>query len=194
LLLLLLYEYNQRFLSFLRYGTEGTPGGDKDHYSFIPKGPESVIIALTKAMDLLKKHNPEARDKYIAAYKFLDAGCGAGNIMLLANCLGFKVWGIERDEDTIKLAHKLLHRYNEPGRGIIKADLVTYKDYGNYDVIYYYQPMRGKKMDLFVDALCNQTKVGAIVLAFGGGSQILKDKRFKQHKAQYVRIYRKTKA
>jgi SAM-dependent methyltransferase len=183
----------QQFLAHLRYGSnrEG-PLNDKDHYGFIPKGPEAVIIALIKAMDLLKKHKPEARNKHIA-YKFLDAGCGAGNIMLLANCLGFDVWGIERDEDTIKLARKLFHRSNKPGHGIIKANIVSYKDYGEYDVVYYYQPMHGKKMDIFVNALFNQMKVGAIVLAFGGGSQIMTDKRFKQHKAQYVYIYRKTK-
>ena len=102
----------QQFLTHLRYGpNHQEPVNDKDHFGFIPKGPESVITSLIKAMDLLRKHNPKAHDKYIA-YKFLDAGCGAGNMMLLANCLGFEVWGIERDEDTIKLARKLLHRYN----------------------------------------------------------------------------------
>ena len=184
----------QQFLAHLRYGpNHEEPLNDKDHYGFIPNGPEPVITSLIKAMDLLKKHNPAPRDKYIS-YKFLDAGCGAGNIMLLANCLGFDVWGIERDEVTIKLARKLFHRSKKPGHGIIKADLTEYKGYGGYDVIYYYQPMHEKKMNIFVDALCNQMKVGAVVIAFGGGCQILKDKRFKQHKSQYVYIYRKIKA
>ncbi len=184
----------QQFLAHLRYGPNLEEGvGDKNHYGFIPNGPDPVIIALIKAMDLLKKHNPAPRNKYIF-YKFLDAGCGAGNIMLLANCLRFDVWGIERDEVTIKLARKLFHRSNKPGHGIIKADLVTYKDYGNYDVIYYYQPMYGEKMNIFVGALYNQMKVGAIVLAFGGGCQIFKDKRFKRHKSQCINVYRKTKS
>ena len=181
-----------KLLSSMRYDNSG-PSLDRDYYGFIPSSPGFVIEALIKAMKLMEKYEPLSQN--CTHYKFLDAGCGAGNIMLLAACVGFDVWGIERDEKTIKLARKLFHCFNKRGRGIIKADLIEYKRYGEYDVIYYYQPMQGKKMDLFVNALCKQMKVGAIVLAFGdGGRQVPGDKRFKQYRSRYVHIYRKTKA
>lgn len=186
----------QSFLSATRYGHNSGPfrARDKDHYGFIPNSPDLVIRALIGAMELMKK-DKQLSQKY-AHYKFLDAGCGAGNIMLLAHCVGFDVWGIERDDDTIKIARDLLHYTNlfKQGRGIIKADLADYKKYGEYNVIYYYQPMHSNKMAIFVNALCKQMKVGAIILAFGSGRQILDDKRFRQYKSGYVNIYRKTKA
>lgn len=186
----------QRFLSLLRYGHKGmgpiNTKRDRDHYGFIPKGPYSVINALMRAEDLLEKHNHRPPD---IEYKFLDAGCGAGNIMLLASCLGFDVWGIERDGDTVKLARKLLYYTNclKRGRGIIKADLVKYKEYGKYDVIYYYQPMFSNKMGDFVNALCKQMKEGAIVIPFGSDRRFRKDERFKMDHRRGTHMYRKIK-
>ncbi len=181
----------QRFLVMLRYG-ETHPylnQPDKDHFGFIPSEPEPMLMRLIRAKHLLMENNPESIRPY-PIYKFLDAGCGGGNIMLLANCVGFDVWGIERDPETIKLAHKLHYGISER---IIKADLIKYKDYGDYDVIYYYQPMRVRKMEVFVDALHSQIKVGAIVIPQGDFGQFAEDSKFKRYNnSDGILMYRKT--
>lgn len=181
-------EY-QRFLTVLRYG-EGHPDtSDEGHFGFIPSEPGPILTALIKAKHLLRENDLSTYSRGYPTYKFLDAGCGVGNIMLLANCIGFDAWGIERDPETIKLACKLdCHG----GEHIIKSDMVEYKDYGKYDVIYYYQPMRSEKMKVFVDALHSQIKVGAIVIPNGDCCQFAEDSKFEEHYNNGRLMYRKT--
>lgn len=179
----------QRFLTVLRYGKGHPEWSDKDHFGFIPSEPASVLTVLIKAKHLLRENDPSTYSRGHPTYKFLDAGCGVGNIMLLANCIGFDAWGIEKDPETVKLACKLdCHE----GRHIIKADMVEYKDYGKYDVIYYYQPMRSEKMKVFINVLHSQIKVGAIVIPNGDCNQFAKDSKFEERYNNGRLMYRKT--
>lgn len=172
----------QRFLTVLRYG-EGPhdAASDADHFGFIPSDPGYILKSLIKAKDLIHARTYP---------KFLDAGCGAGNIMLLADCVGFDTWGIERDPETIKLARKLTRSAR-----IIEADLTKYRGYGGYDVIYYYQPMRSEKMEVFLDVLCSQMEVGAVVIPNGSSRRFNGDGRFKIYDGDhaYHVMYRKVK-
>lgn len=145
-------------------------------YGFVPsKG----IIGLTRAFKavfdyLTKRVNGDL--------SFLDAGCGIGNMLLIAYSIGFtSVNGVEFDKKTITIARRLIKHtvYNGHHCKIIKADLTKYDKYGNYDVIYYFQPMHPKHMYKFLDLLKQDMKIGAIVIA-NGVDTFQGDKRFKR--------------
>jgi len=94
--------------------------------------------------------------------KFLDAGCGAGNIMLLAQKVGYSTYGIEYNPETAKIAERL------SGGDVCIGDITTYYQYGQYDVIFYYVPIRDKiKMDTFCDTLAHQMRKGAYIIPTG---------------------------
>jgi hypothetical protein len=67
---------------------------------------------------------------------FLDVGCGLGNKVWIAKELGFDAHGIEVNEKYVEIARNLVG----PQR-IRCLDATTYTDYGEYDVIYFFNPM-----------------------------------------------------
>jgi len=66
-------------------------------YGFIPSPrPIAIIKALRATLGYLTKKTGDDD------FSFLDAGCGAGNILLFAYAVGFtNVAGIELDEKTV---------------------------------------------------------------------------------------------
>lgn len=144
-------------------------------HPFIPLRADTRFMG---ALIYIKKYLDSNRRYGIR--KFLDAGCGIGNIMVLAKEIGFDVHGLEIDPKTIAKAKEVfphIHGHIE------KYNILTYKDYGKYDVIYYYQPLRDKDREVrFELRVENQMKVGAIVFPIGKDSfEISLDKRFKRH-------------
>jgi len=146
-------------------------------YGFVPG---KQIIKLTKVFmavfDYLAK-------KVSEDLSFLDAGCGVGNMLLIAYSIGFtSVSGIEFDEKTITIARRLLRHtvHKEHYCKIIRADLMEYDEYRDYDVVYYYQPMRSSHMDKFLGLLKQDMKIGAIVIANGTCHQFGDSRKFKQ--------------
>lgn len=92
---------------------------------------------------------------------FLDAGCGMGNIMAIAHAAGFRVSGIERDITTYKYATKFTKNFGK----VYRANMVTFKDYGKYDVIYYYVPIKDHNlMHKCAERIAEQMKIGAIII------------------------------
>ncbi len=178
----------QEFLQRLRYGRDA-PKGKPSCYGYIPNRPYEVMMCLKVAYKLL--HDDPSHDvRSYKRYKFLDAGCGVGNIMLMAKRLGFESYGIDNDDKTIALARKLLRCGREK---IIQADLTKYRSFGKYDVIYYFTPMFDTKpMHKFVIRLAGQMKVGAIVIPFGR-NYFSSDDRFKKCSFTDVHVYRKIK-
>lgn len=158
-------------------------------YHFIPHGSRltaSLILKARSVLELNRKH------RTYPSYKFLDAGCGAGNVMLLAFKACFSVYGLEIDPTTIAFAEKLEIL---PGRGLIKRqNILTYKDYSKYDVIYFFRPIINElKQREFENRLKDQMKIGAILIPIlAADTSITRDKRFKRiHVEQYYYIYLK---
>lgn len=144
-------------------------------YEFIPLYTRAAIIYLIKAYDTLVRRE---LDSFRSHFKFLDAGCGVGNIMLLASEIGFTSYGLEIDPTTICFAKK---RGIRPDY-IIRQDILTYKCYNDYDVIYFYRPIiKDKKQTKFEKIVKGQMKLGAILIAVGQADKgIVTDKRFKK--------------
>ncbi len=194
----------------LGFGTNFTPeekekGKDKGpgimhdgHYPFIPTySISSLVRCLCEVRDYISK-----RDKISGnplRLKFLDCGCGIGNIMMLAKRIdGYKsVVGIEYDSATYKVAKELLSQYSDDiNDKVIHNDLLDFRGYGKFDVIYYYEPISDvKKRNEFCKKLANNMKAGAVVIANGHSYLFSEDKaeRFKHVPTTRCSAYEKVK-
>jgi SAM-dependent methyltransferase len=154
-------------------------------YDFIPLQPESIIGQLVFVIELLT-----GKSNYIRP-KFLDAGCGPGNIMLLAGACGFEPHGIELDTEVIARAKY----FNPYYKNIKRRNILTYPDYGEFDAIYYFCPINGPKQQNFEERVEDLMKVGAILIPHLKRSQrIFKDDRFEiLRKGGYHHMYLKVK-
>lgn len=74
--------------------------------------------------------------------RFLDVGCGSGLTVLLASELFDEAVGIEIDPGYVSAATELLRRAEVPNGRIEQADALLFDDYGAYDIIYFYRPLR----------------------------------------------------
>lgn len=149
-------------------------------YGFVPS---RRIIELTRTFKVVFDYLINRTD---GDCSFLDAGCGAGNVLLIANSVGFtKVTGIEFDEKTVEIARGLIKpavcSCNDQYYKIIEADITKYSKYKDYDVIYYFQPIRSEGgMSEFLHLLRKNIKVGAVVIANGTCQPFKDDRRFKR--------------
>jgi SAM-dependent methyltransferase len=121
--------------------------------------------------------------------KFLDAGCGIGNVLFAASCfgLGNKYVGLEYFDKVADIAEMFLGLKNNspPSDSIFEVrrrDITKYRHYNQYDFIYYFHPLSdGVKEKEFERRVEDQMKVGAILIAImKGDDHIRKDKRFKK--------------
>lgn len=143
------------------------------HHPFIPYSDS------TNTIDHIRVAKAHIRKKNEELLKFLDCGCGIGNIMILAHATGgfYKTDGVEYDLATWRVAKDLAPRYSKVFRG----DLVEFKHYADYDILYLFEPISDpKKRNIFYDKLMNDVKVGAVIIANGGGGRLRKSKKFKK--------------
>ena len=146
-------------------------------YTFIPRESDNIIYIL----QFLKEHI-EKNKCLPSSTKFLDAGCGIGNILMIAYAMGFhNCAGLEFDDETVKIAKLLTRRQNRNWASIMKRDIITFKTYKDYDVIYFYRPLSDHNKQIkFEQHLYNTMKVGAIVIPlYRGYIKLNSDKRFK---------------
>ncbi len=151
----------------------------KDHHRFIPSSNVRQIITCLRFVrdHLARAYKKKHKSLMHRTFRFLDCGCGAGNILLLAHEIdGYSTTGLEYETEACEVARTLV-----PDARIIQQDILTFEDYAHYDVIYYYNPMTSdKKMGQFARKVQNDAKVGAVVITYGGGSsRLYGDKRFK---------------
>jgi len=163
-------------------------------FPFIPNDTSRLVSIFSKVREYLKrKHGSQFEKK---TKKFLDAGCGIGNILLLAKGaqLANRYYGLEFFPEVFETAKILLgidsgpaRYYTEdapsPGTFIVrKRDIATYKHYKRFDIIYYYCPFRDhEKERSFEQYVEDNMKVGAILMPFLKRSdRIQKDERFRR--------------
>lgn len=73
---------------------------------------------------------------------FLDVGCGSGMKVLQAAQLFSISHGLEYDSGYVSAAEAMLSVAGGSGTAVFHADARSFDQYGNYDVIYFYRPMR----------------------------------------------------
>lgn len=87
--------------------------------------------------------------------RFLDVGCGLGSKVGIAQSLGFDAYGLEINPQYAAIASEQVG----PNR-ILCTDAVGFREYGNFDVIYFYNPMVSGEIE---QAIMANAKLGAIV-------------------------------
>jgi 2-polyprenyl-3-methyl-5-hydroxy-6-metoxy-1,4-benzoquinol methylase len=181
----LLLTYSNEFIHF--FETSITPQGrEAAHkggcYHFIPSSISGVISNLK----LVKKY---LDGKNVSEAKFIDAGCGIGNVTLLANLFGFAADGVEIDARNVRIAKAITkHRswYSIYSSKIIKGDILTFKHYSKYDVIYFYCPLSDcEKQIHFEKKVADEAKVGAVIIGVLSRSAFEDNKQLKRIKDGY---------
>jgi SAM-dependent methyltransferase len=158
-----------RFIGLFTRQIHHMTGMDASEYPFVAMDTRQVFHELLFASRYLAKRGG-GRDQGV---KFVDIGCGFGNVMLFAEQFEFDVYGIEKDEASLRIARGLF----EPEQ-LIEADIRTYDGYGQFDVVYYFCPLTEgeREFELFVE---DQIKKGALLIANYKRSQAIeKDRRF----------------
>ena len=88
--------------------------------------------------------------------KFLDLGCGAGNVLRFAKNIGFDVTGVEFDKKLIPY----LNDYKYLNQNIKELDKEFYSD---FDIIYSYKPLKDDFKD-YVDLVIDSMKSGSFIV------------------------------
>lgn len=99
-----------------------------------------------------------------APLKFLDVGCGGGMKVLMASHFFTLAEGLEADPNFIRAAKGLLGSVGWGRARAIRGDALAFDDYRNYDVIYFYQPMREAAGLLELEARIVQAAMAGTVL------------------------------
>ncbi len=133
----------------------------KKHYGYIPASAHTTVDTLIRVNDYIMS---KKGDDSFRSVKFLDIGCGIGNVMLIAQYMSWVASGIDRRKRSLATGKKLLGGVGE----FIYGDILKFRRYRHYDVLYYYQPMHGDGlMQKLVDKLAKDMKEGAIVIVNG---------------------------
>ncbi len=148
--------------------------GRPESWSFVHWRTRDVIDQL----QLARSQFPEGKTP-----TFLECGAGFGFVSDLARELGFKVTGLEIDPRYLAWARRLF-----PLTRVIEKDLLTYEDWGSWDVIYYYAPFHDAHQEVataFELKVEEGVKPGGVVVANHKVSDLWKaDPRFEQLRAE----------
>ena len=97
---------------------------------------------------------------------FLDVGCGSGMKLLLAARVFESAQGIEFDTGFASLARGLLQAAPQGNCSVFEGDALEFADYGQYDVIYFFRPMRHTdQLARLEDCIVSSARNGAILIA-----------------------------
>jgi len=110
--------------------------------------------------------------------RFIDVGCGGGLKVLSAATFFPHADGLEYDPGYVAAAQSLFTRAARDDCNVIHADALTYDGYDQYDVIYFYRPMRDPDMLLKLEQQIIRTaRPGTLIIA----PYMFFDHRYKQH-------------
>ena len=153
----ILFGVINRFIGyFTRTAVPNTSNDTTSEYPFIAMDTRQAYEQIRIAKRYLKK--TRNGDQPLT---FIDVGCGIGNILLLAECMDFNVFGIEKDNGSIEIARSLI------GDSLVsQEDLWNFHRLSEFDVVYYFRPFCEKSSQLKFERLIeDNVKPGAILIA-----------------------------
>ncbi len=159
-----------RFIGYFSLKAQGRSTNDTaNEYPFVAMDTRQIYDQLDFVKNYLQLSYEGTRPS------FVDVGCGIGNVLIFAEQFLFDVYGIEKDEYTVRIAEDLIGKNR-----IEAADITVYPDYARFDVIYYFCPLPNhepqKKLECYIE---DEMKSGAILIANRKKSmKIDKDPRF----------------
>lgn len=134
----------------------GSKSKKKGGYHFIPRRPDYIVNVLHTAKRIWKANEGKWQAR---RPKLLDCGAGIGNVMLMANELGFDAYGIEFDKQTVSRGRQYLklfgwrssynHKQQEGSyvENLFQGDLLTFDKFGEFDVLYAYLPLENPDLE-----------------------------------------------
>jgi len=160
-----------RFIGFYTRDSQRETRNDmKKEYPFVPMDTrqafDQIRLAHACLVDSAGLKEP---------YSFMDVGCGIGNVLLLAEQIGFEVFGIEKDPYPCAVGRKLMG-----DECVQQGDIWEFDGYEQFDVIYYFRPFHeGETQRRFEKMIEDRLKPGGVLIANRKMSdQILGDERF----------------
>jgi len=171
-----LYSFPQRFGQTEE--AKDTMHNKKDYFKqswhYIPAGPDSV----KRRTEILKYHLLSIKKPNVdqSGLKMLEIGCGFGfNLMYFRRMLYAvsQLDGIEINTDYNMFYESIINtgQYATPQTNIYNEDIFKFDKIKNYDVIYFYEPLRTPEMqEKFYKYLLKHAKKGALFLTAFAGS------------------------
>jgi len=130
------------------------------HYPYITRSMEAVMSMVIHVRKCFGHEGPVP--------KFLDCGCGVGNVVMMAHFAGFDAYGIEYDPVTLQRGKRLFKQFRVDPKKLFRGDILEYPNYADYDVIYGYCPMcDNKKEQAFENKVSLDMKIGAVLCGLG---------------------------
>lgn len=98
--------------------------------------------------------------------RFLDVGCGGGVKVVLAAELFDEARGLEYDPGYVEAAGRTFAAMRAMRCGVVHADGLTYGGYGDFDVIYFYQPMQNvEQLHRLEEQIATTARPGTLLIA-----------------------------
>ena len=117
----------------------------------------TLLFQAQRALELI--HGAEGAK----AAKFLDVGCGVGTKVYLAGVIHWGAHGIENDATVAEFASQFVA--DIPSCRIMATEALTFADYGDYDVIFFYRPLRDEWLQEQLEAtIYAQAREGCVLL------------------------------
>jgi SAM-dependent methyltransferase len=153
----ILFGVINRFIGYFTRKTVPRSTNDADReYPFVAMDTRQAYGQIRLAWSYL-----EIQNGWQKAPGFLDIGCGIGNILLLAEMVGFCVHGIEKDEPSLAIARELVDSHC-----IEACDIWHYGGIGDFDAVYYFRPFcTAAHQQRFERKVEDEMKVGAVLIA-----------------------------
>jgi len=100
--------------------------------------------------------------------RFLDVGSGGGTkVLAAATCFEF-CDGLEYDEFAVTEGRRFLEMLQPERCKLIQGDALQFSDYGSYDVIYFYRPLKHTPLNAELeDRIISQARPGTVLLNAG---------------------------
>ena len=165
---------------FSRTAQHQTSNDTASEYPFVAMDARQVFGQVSFVKDYLLER--DGLHNAVERYSFIDVGCGMGNVMLIAEQLGFDVFGIEKDRYTLPIARQLFDESR-----VLEEDIRHYPDYHRFDVVYYFCPFSdGDLQRSFESQIEAAMKPAAILIANHKRSMAIdQDGRFKRLHPHY---------
>ncbi|THB74065.1 MAG: class I SAM-dependent methyltransferase [Desulfobulbaceae bacterium] len=153
----ILFGIINRFIGyFTRAAVPNTTNDTTHEYPFVAMDTRQAYDQLALARDRLREQQSSSEP-----IKFIDIGCGIGNILLIAEMMEFEIFGIEKDLASLETAKGLV------GEEYVSCqDIWTFDRIDQFDIVYYFRPFCEKNYQLRFERLVEEhIKPGGILIA-----------------------------
>jgi hypothetical protein len=134
-----------------------------------------VAISTSKLVEQISLIRAEVSG--IPEPSFIEVGTGIGVVSKLISEMipGVSVHGIEKNSQLVEISNELF-----PGLDLVEDDAMTFNEYGDFDIIYYYRLMKDMSDQVRLEKRIEaQMKSGAFLIAnFKADDDILRSGQF----------------